>query len=363
MSTIEQLAEVYYPTSDGEPMAETGTHVWRMIDLLPLLRERFKDRTDVYVVGNIFLYHEKGNPSAARSPDVMVIKGVPSTPERDSFKVWEEKAVPCVVIELTSAKTKDEDLGPKKELYQRLGVREYFLFDPKHEYLPRQLMGYRLIAREEESTGENGTVVAEYEELPPDQEGGLVSAELGVRLVPEGERLAVFDYATGERLLPMPERAEQERLRAEDERRQREQAERAAEQQEALRKQAERTAEEERRQREQQETLRREAERTAKQERQQREKAQRTAEQQESLRKEAEQAAERARRRAEEAERAAEQGRQQREEAQRAAEHERLLRRQAEQEAEQKRRQLEQELARLRALLPPEPPADEGTQP
>ncbi len=306
MNTIPPLvaplgsAEVVYPTEDGEPMAETGPHVWVLVRLLVLLQQRFRDRSDVYVAGNMFLFYEEGNPEARRSPDVMVIKGVPSTPERDSFKIWVEKAVPCVVIEATSEKTKEEDQGPKKDLYQRLGVREYLLFDPKHEYLPRQLIGYRLI-RKASDTGDKGDVVAEYEELPCDAQGGIVSAELGVRLVPNGERLTLIDYRTGQTLLE-PERAEQERQRAEQEHQRAEQAERAAEQ--------ERQGRELERQRVEQEHQRAEqAERAAEQERQGRELERQRAEQ-------AEQVARQERQRAE--------------------------------QAEQARQQLEQEIARLR---------------
>src|SRR6185437_15705589 len=101
-------------------------------------------------------------------------------------------AVPCVVIEITSRQTAEEDQGPKRELYERLGVREYFLFDPLHEYLEQPLMGYRLI----------GDL---YEPLPPAQDGGLLSAELGLRLVPENTNLALFRFRTGERLPFLPE--------------------------------------------------------------------------------------------------------------------------------------------------------------
>jgi Uma2 family endonuclease len=173
-------------------MAETGIHVLVMVTLITTLRHYYRHRPDVYVIGNIFFYYEEGNPKARRSPDVMVIKGVDPGPERDSFKTWEERAVPCVVIEVTSQQTADEDQGPKCELYERLGVREYFLFDPLHDYLERPLMGYRLIGEE-------------YEPLPPADDGGLLSAELGVRLVPEGTQLALFRFQTGERLLAPPE--------------------------------------------------------------------------------------------------------------------------------------------------------------
>src|SRR3954447_1449097 len=185
-------AAIVYPDGDGKPMAETGIHVLVMLTLIATLRHYFRHRPDVYVIGNIFLYWQEGHPEARRSPDVMVIKGVEPGEERRSFKTWEERAVPCVIIEVTSNETADEDQGPKRELYERLGVREYFLFDPLHEYLERPLMGYRLIGEE-------------YEPLPPAEDGGLLSAELGIRLVPEGTQLALFRFRTGERIPAPPE--------------------------------------------------------------------------------------------------------------------------------------------------------------
>jgi Uma2 family endonuclease len=179
---------VHYPDGDGKPMAETGIHVLLMLNLIGSLRAFFHRRTDVYVIGNMFLYYEEGNPAARRSPDVMVVKGVDGTYQRRSFKTWVERAVPSVIFELTSQETADEDRGPKHELYERLGVREYFLFDPLHEYLEQPLIGYRLIG-------------GRYEPLPPANDGGVLSAELGLRLVPDGENLALIDFRTGKRLV------------------------------------------------------------------------------------------------------------------------------------------------------------------
>jgi Uma2 family endonuclease len=189
---MDLSAIVVYPDGDGKPMAETPIHVLVMLALIGTLRQYFLRRSDVYVIGNIFLYYEEGHPEARRSPDVMVVKGVDSNKDRRSFKTWEERAVPCVIIEITSRETAEEDQGPKRELYERLGVREYFLFDPLHEYLERPLIGYRLIGDE-------------YEPLPPAQDGGILSAELGLRLVPEETNLALFHFRTGERLPFLPE--------------------------------------------------------------------------------------------------------------------------------------------------------------
>ena len=101
-ASVTAATDIVYPVRDGQPMAETGIHVLVMVTLITSLRHYYRHRRDVYVIGNIFFYYEGGNPAARRSPDVMVIKGVDSEPERSSFKTWEERAVPCVVIEVTS---------------------------------------------------------------------------------------------------------------------------------------------------------------------------------------------------------------------------------------------------------------------
>lgn len=221
----ESAANVIYPDSDGKPMAETEVHVLLMTSQITMLREYYRDRPDVYVIGNILLYYEEGHPESRRSPDVMVVKGIDGTHHRHSFKTWVERAAPCFILEITSDETADEDMGPKRELYERLGVREYFLFDPLHDYLERPLMAYRLIGDK-------------YEPLPPAHDGGVLSAELGLRLVPEGANLALIRFRTGERLPTVPEL--NQRLReAQDKARQ---AEQRANQAESRANQAEQRA-------------------------------------------------------------------------------------------------------------------------
>lgn len=176
-----------YPASDGKPMAETQIHVALLASLYELLDYWLKPR-GIYLAGNMFLYYKKGAPKARKAPDLMAVKGVNVETKRRSFKTWEEKATPRWVLELTSKKTAQEDQVEKKELYRRLRVREYFLFDPLDEYLPQQLMGFRLIG-------------GDYQPLETDAGGGLTSKELGLRFVPEGSDLLVFDVDTGRQLL------------------------------------------------------------------------------------------------------------------------------------------------------------------
>ena len=181
-----------YPASDGMPMAETPVHVRLMARLLAMLEFHFRHKDDVFVAANIFLYYKEGDLKKRRSPDIMVVKGVNKKPGRRSFKTWVERAVPSCIIELTSKETADEDLEAKKTLYQQLGVREYFLFDPLNEYLPRPFIAYHLVGDE-------------YEEMHYEDDGSVISAELGLRLCPEGENLALYHGKSGERLLFLEE--------------------------------------------------------------------------------------------------------------------------------------------------------------
>ena len=123
-SRPEVTPPIVYPESDGEPLAETEVHILAIIDFIATLRFHYRSRRDIYVIGNMFLYYEEGNPRARKAPDLMVVKGVDTSQPRRIFKVWEEKAVPCVIIEFTSKSTCDEDQGDKKAVYAHLRVRE-----------------------------------------------------------------------------------------------------------------------------------------------------------------------------------------------------------------------------------------------
>ena len=179
--------DVYYPESDGQPMAETDLHLDEMVDLIHALRRRYRDVPDVYVTGNLFFYYVKGDPRSVVAPDVFLVYGVAKR-KRRTYKLWEEGRVPSLVIELTSDSTKDEDLSKKKLCYESLGVEEYFLHDPFGDYLDPTLQGFRLM---------NGR----YRPIDPEPDGSLRSLATGLILQVEGTRLRLVDAVTGERLL------------------------------------------------------------------------------------------------------------------------------------------------------------------
>ncbi len=204
--------EVEYPESDGQPMAESDLHQDEMFALKHALREHFRDVPDVYVASNLFFYFKQGDPRSVVAPDVFVVKGV-SKERRKKYLLWEEGGrVPCLVIEVTSASTRREDLSSKKACYERLGVEEYFLFDPLGDYLKPRLMGYRL------SEGR-------YQPITPS--GDLLeSRTTGVFLRVEGVQLRVIDAATGIPFLRPEEEANARRTAEADLARLREELER-----------------------------------------------------------------------------------------------------------------------------------------
>jgi len=136
-------SEIFYPSEDGEPLAESYVHLDAILKTLEVLRQYLSDQ-QATVLSNQFLYYAQGFPKLRVAPDVMVIFNV--TPGgRDNYKIWEEGQVPAVIFEMTSKGTQREDLETKKTLYENLGVTEYWLFDPKGEWIEEKLRGYRLV--------------------------------------------------------------------------------------------------------------------------------------------------------------------------------------------------------------------------
>ncbi len=192
---VLQVTTTYYPESDGKPMGETDRHIQAIIRHREILLQYFAGQ-QVYVSGNLLVYYEQGNNKKFVVPDTFVAKGLQQR-ERRTFKTWVERKVPDVVIETTPRKTRKKDLVEKPDLYAKLGVKEYFVFDPDSEYLDPPLQGYR--------TSPDG-----FEPMIPDDNGGLVSHELGLRLVAEDGLVQFFRLDAGVRLLTQAESQEVE---------------------------------------------------------------------------------------------------------------------------------------------------------
>ncbi len=214
MARTPRPRQIVYPSRDGKPLAETQIHMMAIIDTLEVLKDHFSARPNVYVGANLLQYYEEGNPRKRVAPDVFVVFDVPKLPYRDNFLVWKEGKAPDFVVEITSRLTRPEDLKTKWVIYRDiLRVSEYFLFDPRADYLDPPLQGYELVA-------------GEYVPIDPIA-GQLPSAVLGLCLERDGTKLRLLDPASFRRLPTRLEACEAAEHRAEEARRRAEAAEAA----------------------------------------------------------------------------------------------------------------------------------------
>lgn len=201
--------DIDYPDSDGLPMAENESQFWPILYVGSALDRYFQARDDVYVVGNLLLYYQEGDPGKSVSPDLMVVFGAPKR-IRSSYRLWEEPKAPDFVLEIASGSTYRIDQGEKRDIYAGLGVSEYWQCDPAAGYPDPQLLGFRLVE-------------SRYAPIPvasmEDDTLAATSEVLGLELrltpgAPVREALRFYDPVHGEPLRSLRE-AEEAREEAE----------------------------------------------------------------------------------------------------------------------------------------------------
>jgi Uma2 family endonuclease len=215
---VPDIPDIELPYDDGEPL-ETNWHRLQINLLGDMLHQHWPERTDFFAGGNMFVYYslEQARTRDYKGPDFFVVLGVDGTRPRQSWIVWQEDGrYPDIIVELLSPTTIAQDLGPKKDLYERVfKTSEYFCVNPDDW----SLQGWHL---------ENMHYVA----LQPDARGWLWSGTLQLWLgIQEGRFqgtstnwLRFFTPAgmivpTGEEAAESAHtRAETERARAEAER-------------------------------------------------------------------------------------------------------------------------------------------------
>jgi Uma2 family endonuclease len=185
--------------TQGEWHSEATTDL--SADIRGFLRSK---RADVLVLSDV--KHYLGIPDLPNpAPDVSVIYGIrrPLDEERpDSFDLVKERAKPSFVLEVISPKDRkirEADEVDKVEIYQRVGIPEYFLLDtPRRKNGFRfRLKGYRLSSR------------GRYRLIQPDPEGRLLSEQTGLwfSVSPAGDHIVLTDAATGKTVLSRQEQA------------------------------------------------------------------------------------------------------------------------------------------------------------
>ena len=227
-SAPTEIADLY-PESDGKPMAETERHFPELLKNFYRIENYLAPVPDAYVLGDMMMYYEEGDPRKSISPDIFVAFGV-GRKERRTYKIWEEGKPPDFVLEFASKGTYRRDLTRKVELYAAIGIREYVIYDVDRRYLPRPLMGFRLVGDE-------------YVEIASLANGGIPAGTLGLEFHDLDAGLGIYDPVAEDWVKTAAEaaqaRAEDAEERAEDAEERAEDAETRATQEADARQQAE----------------------------------------------------------------------------------------------------------------------------
>ncbi len=219
-SALRTYTEHDLPHSDGEPMPDSGEQARAIGGTFYGLCSRYLHRRDVTIEEDMFMYYEAedergplpvrdghrlkdGRQAPRVAPDVLVAFGVPARRERLSYVIWREGKVPDFILEVASSGTWQNDYGWKRELYERLGVQEYFIFDSRLAPGRPRLTAFRLKG-------------GKYEELGPAMhEGvgtGIRSDLLGLIAHADGRDLRWWNPLLKEDMR-YPTESESERLR------------------------------------------------------------------------------------------------------------------------------------------------------
>ena len=159
-----------YPSEDDQPMSATGFHGVQITTLSDQLKRYFGSDNRVYIGIDSFIYYREGDRRKFVAPDIYVVYGAESFPERRSFYTWAEGATPAVVFEFLSESTAAHDRGDKIRQYLvEIGVEEYFIHQPEG-------------AKPPEFRGWCRSPSGEIEEIEPDAQGGLFSHSLNMWL-------------------------------------------------------------------------------------------------------------------------------------------------------------------------------------
>jgi Uma2 family endonuclease len=127
------------PSEDGVPL-ETNWHYLQIGLLIQSLTWHWRDRSDSFVGGNMFVYWDESlaRNKYFRGPDVFAVKdGVDNERTREHWEVWtENNRFPDLIVELMSKSTRKNDLTTKKLVYEeKFETPDFVAYDPESKEL------------------------------------------------------------------------------------------------------------------------------------------------------------------------------------------------------------------------------------
>lgn len=178
---------------------------YRLVKYLVEVLDWYYRSTSYLINANLNHYHPAiRNSQHLVVPDLAILKNHSlDRANRVPLQSWPidppERNPPELVFEISSSSTWPHDIGPAQEdkpaLYGRIGVREYFAYDPNPTPVwrgagagGRRLLGWRY------HPSAPGAGPTSPEPISPAEGGRLWSEELASWLAPEGAFLRLYDF-------------------------------------------------------------------------------------------------------------------------------------------------------------------------
>ncbi|HJT55578.1 MAG TPA: Uma2 family endonuclease [Ktedonobacteraceae bacterium] len=185
---IENEVAYYYDSHPTEEdlMGQTSDHALLINYLMAVLNWLFAGQPcAVYESLNFYQTANEGERPLA--PDIAVIQGV-TWRRVKSWRIGVYGPAPQVVFEIASEETWAKDLQEKAWKYERMGVEEYYAYDPNEPMLSlSKRKGQRLFGWHRDP------VTGIMQDLSLDARGQLWSPRLNSFLVPNEEYLRLYD--------------------------------------------------------------------------------------------------------------------------------------------------------------------------
>ena len=193
--------ELFLDPELEDKMVQGDWHDTTCREITGALVNHFRQQPEVLVVHDMKHFLLPGLP--APSPDVSVIRGIRHRRKRSSFVVAEEGVCPSLIIEVVSPgslRVRQTDLEDKVALYRLAGIAEYLIVDAVRgpDDWSYSLRGYR---QHDEGW---------YHSVDLDAAGRFLSETAGVwfQVSPDRQRVLIYDYPSGRRLLNQLEQEE-----------------------------------------------------------------------------------------------------------------------------------------------------------
>lgn len=128
--SVRTLPDIFY--EDPERVEDDMFRARPIHRVAGLLYEHYDDRRDVFVSDGGFIMYNRWDGNQRVAPDCYIAfdVDVAGVEEMGNFWIWRVGKAPDFVMEMASRSAAANDMGPKRDLYARIGIAEYWRLDP-----------------------------------------------------------------------------------------------------------------------------------------------------------------------------------------------------------------------------------------